>query len=148
MLHIRIWKESVGIWVCIKLPLLSQVGREQEREGAKWIERKEGSAGKRDCQTRKSKKRERKDNQVSCSSSFNPLALYFLFAFMPPPLISLLVLMFFLGVCIFPVCIAVVSFIVSHWVGWINRTCPKIFLRRFLQHYILVYLKMLYIVSS
>ena len=28
-------KESVGIGVCIKLPLLSQVGRAQEREGAK-----------------------------------------------------------------------------------------------------------------
>lgn len=49
-------KESVGIGVRIKLPLLSQVGRAQEREGAKWKERKEGSTGKKDCQSQEKKR--------------------------------------------------------------------------------------------
>lgn len=44
-------KEGVGNGVCTKLPLLSPMGRAQERKGAKERQSKEGSTGKKDCQS-------------------------------------------------------------------------------------------------
>lgn len=44
--------------------------------------------------------RERKDNQVSCSSGFNPLAFFISLLQCTPPLISLLVQLLFLGIYI------------------------------------------------
>uniref|UniRef100_A0A8C7CY15 Eukaryotic elongation factor, selenocysteine-tRNA-specific n=1 Tax=Oncorhynchus kisutch TaxID=8019 RepID=A0A8C7CY15_ONCKI len=67
-------KEGVGNGVCNKLPLLSPMGRAQERKGAKERQSKEGSTGKKDCQS-EGKKRGRKDNQASWGSNFSPLAL-------------------------------------------------------------------------
>ncbi len=102
----------MGIGVCIKLPVLSHVGRAQEREGAKQNERKEGSTGKKDCQSQEKERRERKDDQVSGSSSFKPLAFCSLYAFVhPSPNFSSCSTVIFGSVSV-TVCSAVVCFIV------------------------------------
>lgn len=44
------------ILVCFKLPLVSHVGRIQEREEAKYRERGEWSTGSKDCQSQEKKR--------------------------------------------------------------------------------------------
>lgn len=95
----RLWRRKIvcGLGSILNFPSSPKWG-EHRKEMEPKRERENRGAQERETAKIRKRKKERKDNQVSCGSNFNPLALYSLFA--PPPFISLLFVLLFLGFCV------------------------------------------------
>lgn len=111
----RLWRRKIvcGLGSILNFPSSPKWGEHRKEMEPNRGREKRGAQEREIAKIRK-RKRERKDNQVSRGSSFNPLAFYSLLASVHPLLLFLLFFSCYFWVSVsIPVCIAVVGFIAS-----------------------------------